>query len=72
MDACIEEAHISKEIADDLVALERRQVGYFYKETKQEIILIYGTIENYFKGNAAFDLVMAIPKGCIKSMRELK
>ncbi|GAH04423.1 unnamed protein product [marine sediment metagenome] len=72
MDACIEEAHISKEIANALVALERRQVGYLYRETKGEVVLAYGTIENLFKKDSALDLVMAIPKGCIKEIRQLK
>lgn len=71
MDACIEEAHINKETANALVALERRQVGYLYKETDNEIILAYGVIENFFKGDSALDLAMAIPRGCIKEIREL-
>lgn len=72
MDACMEEAHINKETADALVALERRQVGYLYKETENEIVLVYGTIENFFKGNSALDLTFAIPRGCIKQIKELK
>jgi len=71
MDACIEEAHISKETANALVALERRQVGYLYRETEEQITLVYGTIENLFKGDSALDLAMAIPRGCIKQIREL-
>ena len=72
MDACIEEAHINKETANALVALERRQVGYLYKETKDEISLAYGMIENLFKKDSALDLAMAIPRGCIKKIRQLR
>ncbi len=72
MDACIEEAHISNEMADALVALERRQVGYLFKETEEEVVLVYGTIENIFKGAMAFDLAIAIPKGCVKKITRLR
>ena len=72
MDACIEEAHINRETADSLVALERKQVGYIRKRTENELILCYGIVNNLFKGDMAYDLTMAIPLGCIKNIRELK
>ena len=71
-DACMEEAHISKEVANAIIALERRQVGYLYRESEEEVVLVYGTIQNYFKGNSAFDCTLAIPRGCIREIRELK
>lgn len=70
MDACAEEAHINLDTANALTPMERKNVGYLLRENDKEVVIAYGLMENFFKGNKAYDLAFAIPRGCIKKIIE--
>jgi len=71
-DACFEEAHIPLSGAESLTPLIRRNVGYVVCDDAEKITIIFGVIENIWKGNSAGDITLCIPKGMIKEIKELK
>jgi len=72
VDACLEEAHILLSGAETLTPLVRKNVGYVIHEDAEAIVILYGVIENAWKGNSASDIPLCIPKGMVKEIKELK
>lgn len=72
VDACIEEAHIPLSGAETLTPILRRNMGYVVHEDTEAMIILFGILENVWKGNSAGDVPLCIPKGMIKKIKELR
>ena len=71
LDACCEEGHVPPKAASEVKPLLRRNIGYVLEETEQYIIATVGFLENFYKGEVAYDMVFAFPRGMITEVREL-
>ena len=69
-DASIEESH--QPLDSDVKPLERIQVGYLLEDNDEYIVLTYGLIKNFHKGEDACDMKFALPKSMITEIKEIK
>lgn len=72
IDAAIEEGHIPSEIARNIKAIERRNVGYCISNNADGIRITFGILENFYKGLVAYDMVMIIPRSMVKKVIKLE
>jgi len=70
-DACLEEAHIPATSLPNLRALIRKNVGYCIEDNDEQVQISFGIIENLYKGDRAYDMVLTLPKPMIKEIKEL-
>ena len=72
VDAVIEEAHLLAEAIHQLTPLERHSVGYVVEEDDECIRITFGTIENFYKGQVAYEMGVVIPHCMIKEVKQLR
>ena len=72
LDAGLESLQLSVGEAQGLTSMERRNVGYCIVNDEQKVILVFGFIEDRDRHGEACDQTLVIPRGLIKSVRELE
>ena len=72
LDAMIEEGHIPDSSVEAMLPIERHTLGYVITSGGDCIKMTYGTLENFYKGQQAYDMVLLIPGCMIKKIIELK
>ena len=72
LDAVIEEGHIHHSAIDAMVPIERHTIGYVVAEDDECVKITYGTLENFYKGERAYDMVLVIPRGMIKKITTIE
>lgn len=70
IDACLEESSLP--LAAGVKPLERTTIGYLLEECDDYIVLTFGFIKNFYKGESACEMKFALPKSMIVSRRELE
>ncbi len=70
--ACETHGQLSLEAVEALTPLSRRNVGYLVREDKDKIVLSFGDIADKDHQCSAYDVSLVIPRGTIKSIKELK
>lgn len=71
-DAGLESMHITEEEARKLTAMPRRNVGYLLEDNKENIVLVFGIIQDRERHGEVLDQVLIIPKGMVDEIKELK
>ena len=71
-DAVIEEGHIPRSMVEAMTPIERHTVGYVVAESDAWIKITYGILENFYKGDRAYDMVLVLPRCMIKKITILK
>ena len=72
VDAVLEDEHVGFDCAKHLAPLKRYNIGYLLVDNDDFITLLFGTIENCYKGNTAADKVLTIPRGMIVKIEQLE
>lgn len=72
VDAMIEEGHLPSHAVSSMVPIERHSVGYLISSDDDCIKITYGTLENFYKGEKAYDMALVLPRCMIKSLSVVK
>ena len=72
MDAMIEEGHIPPQAVEAMLPIERYTIEYVVDDNDDWVKLTYGTLENFYKGEQAYDMVLVIPRCMIKEVKQLR
>jgi len=72
IDAMIEEGHIPPHAVDAMKPIERHTVGYIVSSDDDCVKITFGTLENFYKGERAYDMVLVIPCCMIKKTTILR
>jgi hypothetical protein len=70
LDACCVSDNLPMDA--EVKPLERVTVGYLLEEKDDYIVLTFGFIQNFHKGERACEMKFALPKSMIIGRRELK
>lgn len=71
-DAGLESMQITEEDARNITSMPRRNVGYLLEGNKENIVLVFGIIQDRERHCGVLDQVLVIPKGMVKEIKELK
>ena len=71
LDACGETEHVPPELADKLSPIKRQNIGFLIERNDRWAKICFGTLENLYKDETAYDMLMVIPDGMIESIEEL-
>lgn len=69
IDACLEEANVP--LTAEVKPLERVTVGYLLEDSDDYVVMTFGFIRNFTKGESACEMKYALPKAMIIARREL-
>lgn len=69
IDACSEDAMIDVTYIENMLPMERKNVGYIIRETEEYLILVSGNIFNVEKGIELYDHTLLIPKRMVKDVK---
>ena len=72
VDAVLEEGHLPIAVASEIKPIKRKNIGYCISDNDDGILITFGTLENFYKGLIAHDMVMYIPRGAIESVKKLR
>ncbi len=72
VDAMIEEGHIPPSVVSGMVPIERHTIGYLINSEDDCVRITFGTLENFYKGERAYDMVLVLPRCMIKSLNVIE